>query len=139
MRTKWHKIRTLLCKRETIDLRWNCDDLISRKIRMLVKGKVGVLNQKHTREYRVGGLVKNVTILGVCTFWMIPRGRSVLQKGLFVFPSSTICIILSLRFLNKFFFTYFRANVVLYKRAFYHEKEFCREKESSAVRKRVLP
>ena len=69
---------------------------------MLVQGKVGVLNERHTRAYRVGGLVKNVTKLGACTFWMIPRGGSVLQKRLFVFPSSTICIVLSLRFLNKF-------------------------------------
>ena len=42
---------------------------------------MGVLNQKHTHAYRVGRLVKNVAILDVRTFWMIPREGSVWQKG----------------------------------------------------------
>ena len=53
---------------------------------MLVQGKVGVLNERHTRAYRVGGLVKNVTMLGVCTFWMIPRGEVCCKRGSLYFP-----------------------------------------------------
>ena len=53
---------------------------------MLLQGWVGVLNQKHTRAYKVGGLVKNVTVLGVCTFWMIPRREVFCKRGSLYFP-----------------------------------------------------
>ena len=38
-----------------------------------VGGWVGGLSQKHTRAYRVGGMVKNA--LGVRTFWMTSSHR----------------------------------------------------------------
>ena len=69
---------------------------------MFVKGWVGILNQKHTRAYRVGGLVKNVTILGVCTFWTISRGEC--------FATGALCISLIISFTISFTISLYRVS-----------------------------
>ena len=83
---------------------------------------MGVLNQKHTREYRVGKLVKNVTILGVCTFWKILTGG--------VFAKEALCISL----INHMY----RSFPSLSEQVFSSERMLYSTKECFAMRKRVL-
>ena len=45
-----------------------------RNLRTFVQRLAGLVKKKHTRVYRVDGLVKNVMIMSVLTLWMTPIG-----------------------------------------------------------------